>query len=205
MSDFLHMDRRNLLQSAFALVGASVALSACDFGRLGSDGTFAFNDSQRALVQAIADTLIPKTDTVGAVEAGVPKAFEGLLSNWANSESKDALLSAVEKIDAAAIEGKGKGFADLAPTDRAAVLLPIDTNGLKENPNPPEAPAVPAALANPNAMDPDYARLKSLLTVLYYTSEAALTEEMPYNHNPGKYRASVPVTAESRPQSGGIS
>ena len=205
MFDTLPMDRRSLLQNALALVGAGAALSACDFNSLGSKGAFTFTDAQRALVSAIADTLVPKTDTPGAVEAGVPKAFEGFLSNWANPESKDALLAAAEKIDSAANTAKGKGFADLTPAERASVLLPIDTNGFKENPNPSKSAAAPPAFANPNVMDPDYARLKSLLIVLFYTSEAALTKEVPYNHNPGKYRASVPVTAESRAESGGLS
>jgi gluconate 2-dehydrogenase gamma chain len=203
--DTLPMDRRSLLQNAFALVGAGAALSACDFSTLGSKGEFSFTEAQRALVSAIADTVVPKTDTPGALEAGVPKAFEGLLSNWANHESKEALLAAADKIDSAANTAKGKGFADLSPAERASVLLPIDTNAFKEIPNPSKSPAAAPAFANPNVMDPDYARLKSLLFVLYYTSEAALTQEVPYNHNPGKYRASMPVTAESRAESGGLS
>lgn len=204
MSEIMHMDRRSLLQSAFALVGASVALSACDFGGLGSKGTFTFDDKQRALVSAIADTFIPKTDTPGAAEAGVPKAFEGLLSNWAKPETKDLLIGAIDKIDAAATKAKGKGFADLAPADRLAVLTPIDIEGLKPDLNAPKLSGLAAMMAGPAFMDPGYGKLKNLLVTLYYTSEIGLTQELPYNHNPGKFQPSIPVTDKTRPAAGGM-
>ena len=204
MSDIMHMDRRSLLQSAFALVGASVALSACDFGSLGSKGAFTFDDKQRALVSAIADTFVPKTDTAGAVEAGVPMAFEGLLSNWAKPETRDGLIAAIDKIDQAAKAAKGKGFADLTPADRAAVLTPIDNEALQIDPKAPKLSGLGAIFAGPTYMDPGYARLKSLLVTLYYSSEAALTEELPYQHNPGKFVPSVPITADSRTAMGGM-
>lgn len=204
MSEMMHMDRRGLLQSAFALVGASVALSACDFGSLGSKGTFTFNDKQRASVSAIADTLVPKTDTAGAVEAGVPKAFEGLLSNWAKPETRDILLTAIDKIDGAAQKAKGKAFAELPSADRISLLTNIDAEGLKVDPKAPKLSGVAAMMAGPAFMDPGYGKLKSLLVTLYYSSEAALTEELPYNHNPGAFKPSVPVTADTRPASGGM-
>jgi hypothetical protein len=204
MSEMMHMDRRGLLQSAFALVGASVALSACDFGSLGSKGTFTFNDKQRASVSAIADTLVPKTDTAGAVEAGVPKAFEGLLSNWAKPETRDILLTAIDKIDGAAQKAKGKAFAELPSADRISLLTNIDAEGLKVDPKAPKLSGIAAMMAGPAFMDPGYGKLKSLLVTLYYSSEAALTEELPYNHNPGAFKPSVPVTADTRPASGGM-
>ena len=201
MSEYMHMDRRSLLQSAFALVGASVALSACDFGGLGSKGTFTFTDKQRALVSAIADTFVPKTDTAGAVEAGVPKAFEGLLSNWAKPETKELLLAAIDKIGA----GKdGKAFVDMSPAERLAYLTPIDIEGLKIDPKAPKLSGLAAMFAGPAYIDPGYGKLKTLLVSLYYSSEAALTEELPYNHNPGAFKPSVPVAADTRPASGGM-
>jgi gluconate 2-dehydrogenase gamma chain len=203
MSEMMHMDRRSLLQSAFALVGASVALSACDFGSLGSKGTFTFDDKQRALVSAIADTFVPKTDTAGAVEAGVPKVFEGLLSNWAKPETKDLLLAAMDKIDAGA-KAKGKGFVDMSPKERLAFLTPYDVAGLKIDEKAPKLSGLAAMFAGPAYMDPGYSKLKTLLVSLYYTSEAALTQELPYNHNPGKFVPSMPITDKTRPASGGM-
>lgn len=201
MSDIMQMDRRRLLQSAFALVGASVTLSACDFGGLGSKGSFTFDDKQRALISAIADTFVPKTDTPGAVEAGVPKAFEGLLSNWAKPETRKKLLAAMDKIGA----GKGgKAFIDMTPAERVAYLKPIDAAAVAINPNPPKDAGSGGLFAGPPVMDPDYAQLKSLLVTLYYSSEVGLTQELPYNHNPGPFKPSVPVTAETRPASGGL-
>lgn len=201
MSEHLHMDRRRLLQSAFALVGSSVALSACDFSTLVSRGSFSFSHQQRALLSAIADTLVPKTDTGGAIEAGVPQAFEGLLSNWAKPQTKRLLLAAIDNIEVQTQKAKGKGFADLTATDKTAWLTEIDAEGLKMNPVAPKLTGLYAILAGPAYMNPGYAKLKSLLVTLYYTSELALTEEMPYQHTPGKFQPSIPVTTNTRPSS----
>lgn len=199
MSEYMHMDRRSLLQSAFALVGASVALSACDFGSLGPKGTFVFDDKQRALISALCDSFVPKTDTAGAVEAGVPQAFEGLLSNWAKPETRDVFLAAMKKVDDAAQKAKGKSFADLSLDERIAVLKPMDDAGFTPDPEATKAAGLGAYYGGPVLMDPEYGRLKTMLVTLYYSSEAGLTEELTYSHNPGAYRPSVPVTPDTRP------
>lgn len=201
MSKQLHMDRRRLLQSAFALVGSSVALSACDFSTLASRGSFSFSPQQRALLSAIADTLVPKTDTGGAIEAGVPQAFEGLLSNWAKPQTKSLLLDAIDKIETRTQKAKGKGFIDLTAPDKTAWLTEIDAEDLKINPDAPKLTGLDAILAGPAYINPGYAKLKSLIVTLYYTSEVALTEELPYQHTPGKFQPSIPVTADTRPSS----
>lgn len=202
MSEMMNIDRRSLLQNVFALVGASVALSGCNFNTLGSEGPFTFTDKQRALASALAETFVPKTDTPGAIEAGVPKAFEGLLSNWAKPETKGRLLGAMTKIDEAA-KADGKGFAELTLAERTALLTSLDVAALKPNPDAPKLTGIAAMMVGPAVMEPDYAQLKTLLVSLYYTSEAALTQELTYNHVPGQFKPSVPITAETRPDAGG--
>jgi hypothetical protein len=55
----------------------------------------------------------------------------------------------------------------------------------------------------PRVTDPGYNRVKELIVVLYYISEVALTQELTYEHAPGEWQPSIPVTPATR-QSGGI-
>ena len=46
--------------------------------------------------------------------------------------------------------------------------------------------------------DAGYAKLKRLVFALYYLSEAGATQELRYEHVPGGWEPSIPVTAETR-------
>jgi hypothetical protein len=50
--------------------------------------------------------------------------------------------------------------------------------------------------------DPDYANLKELILVLFYLSEQALTHDLAWEHDPGSWDPSIPVTPQTRPWGG---
>lgn len=174
------MDRRQMLESVAALIGlaalpdAAIAAVAVRPPVLDKAGL--------ALVTAVSDTLIPRTDTPGAVQVGVPAKFHGLLRDWANPAHRAALVAALGKIDAAAVSGAGKPFALLPAARRTQVLSSYDAANFRA--------------------DPDYARLKELLCVLYYFSEPGATVELRYEHVPGAWEPSIPLTPSTRTWAG---
>ena len=178
------MDRRRMLESAAALIGLA-ALPEAAFaaaGKVASARPAVLDRPGLALVSAVADTLIPRTDTPGALQAGVPAKFHGLLRDWANPVHRAALIAALGKIDAAAKSGAGKPFALLPAAKRTEVLRAYDSANLKA--------------------DPDYARLKELLCMVYYFSEPGATVELRYEHVPGAWEPSIPITAATRTWAG---
>lgn len=197
MEQFLAMDRRSLLQRALVLAGAS-AVAGCGFvpgsaarGELGAD--------RLKLLELYADTLIPQTDTKGALAAGVPGVLAGLYRDWASDKTREEISGALDRIGAAAKQATGRDFAALSPAERQTFLAAHDKAALVDVPPPADAPR-----GNPfepviSVADNGYARLKQLVATLYYTSEAALTEELTYEHVPGGWSASVRVTPETRP------
>ena len=197
------MDRRNLLGRIALLIGVTALPSGClqaDSGPSGSN--FAFDKTQAATLAAFADTMIPKGKTIGALDVGVPKLFEGLMRNWASEETRGKIVDALARIDKAAKDAKGKGFAELDPAARGEVLTPIDAAGLKPAPAKPGEKKNPV-FAGPSFTDAGYAKLRQLVIYLFYYSEPALTQELEYVHNPGRWDASVPVTKDTR-QTGGL-
>ena len=79
------MARRELLKMMAATVDSNIALPQTVFARLGdpfdpTDLDF-FRPAQRAQVAMIAEAIIPRTDTPGAIEAGVPGWIEVLVKD----------------------------------------------------------------------------------------------------------------------------
>lgn len=223
MTGGLGLDRRALLQRVLLLAGAAVLPGGAEaLAAAAQTGQRLLEAPRYALLTAVADTIVPKTDTVGAVEVGVPQQVDALLRDWAAPGTRTALIAALDAIDASAQRGKGKAFAALTPDERHAVLTAHDAAALKppapgQAANPlAKAPAVadpktgklkqeaPQSLTSmgPRVTDPAYAKLKELIVVLYYYSEPALTQELPYEHSPGQWSPSVPVTPDTRPSGG---
>jgi gluconate 2-dehydrogenase gamma chain len=196
MDDLDQMNRRSMLQTVALLLGAATVptLAGC---KAAGDGPGALDEAQLKLLSAIADTIIPKTDTPGAVDTGVPKQISGMLKAWASAETRTKMIGAV-----AAIGKLDKDFAGLDAAKRKALLSKYDADAVKPGP-PPKGKRHPLAMMmGPPTMNPDYIQLKGLIINLYYASEEACTKELVYEHNPGKFVASLKVTPETRPFAG---
>jgi len=205
MTGFLDMDRRSLLGQILLLAGASTIPVGCSLSDNANGSDFAFDADKAKLLSAIADTIIPKGDTVGAVDTGVPQSFEMLMRNWASDETRDEILAGLDRVDAFANKQKGQAFAELSPEDRLAVLKAHEPAALKPLPQDENSGGGFMALAaGPSVTDAGYARMRSLIIKLFYLTEGALTQELSYEHDPGGYKPSIPVTEDTRP-AGGIS
>jgi hypothetical protein len=195
------MDRRALMQRMALLLGAA-ALPAEAFAAPAARARKFLAPPQYALLSAVADTIMPKTDSVGALEAGVPAKLDGLLKTWAAPATRADIVAALGRIDAAARAQKKKPFALLSATDRIAVLGPHDAAALKKVPPPPGTPPVNFFVRPTFVADQGYYLLKDLVLDLYYFSEAATSTELVYEHVPGKFEPSIKLTPTSRPYLG---
>lgn len=191
------MDRRTLLARALMLVGAGAAASACQTlapASLAAAELSVLNGEQLLTLTAVADTLVPRTDTAGALDVEVPGMFVALLESWAAPATRSAISATLDRI--AALPAGGS-FAALGPAARKAALQDFDAAALA-----PSGAAGGSPFGPPGAVDPDYQRLKELILTLYYMSQPALTQELAYTHVPGRWQPSIPVTAATRPQGG---
>src|SRR5688572_28601901 len=133
MIDPFVMHRRDMMSRIALLLGAA-ALPAEAFAAPVKRGARYLTAPQFKLLSAVTDTILPATDTPGALAAGVPARLDAMLRDWASPETRSNLIGALTRIDDAAKAAKGKGFAALSPTDRAALLTPHDAAALKAVP-----------------------------------------------------------------------
>lgn len=197
MEEFLAMDRRALMQRAMLLVGAT-SLASCKF-LPGSSAPAQLGADQLKLLDSFADTLIPQTDTPGAVGAGVPKVIAGMYQNWASDKTREDLSGALDRLDAAARKETGKSFGDLGAPERQKFLSGHDKASLENVPPPKDAPKGNPFAPTLSVVDNGYARLKDLVAVAYYMSEIGLTKELVYQHVPGGWTPSIKVDKDTRP------
>jgi Gluconate 2-dehydrogenase subunit 3 len=137
----------------------------------------------RSLLEALCDLLIPDTDTPGARAAGVPDFVELALGHGLRQSDPQLLAAVTSALDAAA----GGSFVALASEQRTALLTDVDNRAFAK----PVDPQAPPLLGN-------WARLKALIVIGYYTSETGGSVELRYELVPGRFEPDIPVVAGDR-------
>lgn len=198
MNDMFDLNRRTALASIAAIIGAS-ALPIEALAKPRRKARRFLPAPQFAVLGAVVDTMFPKSDSAGALEAHVPARIDAMLANWATPQSRTEIAGALDRIEAAARAQKGKSFAALSAADRLAVLRPHDAAALKSAPPPANAPKANFFMQQNWVVDQGYYKLKELTYTLYYYSPEASASELLYEHVPGEWQPSIKLTPESRP------
>jgi gluconate 2-dehydrogenase gamma chain len=136
-----------------------------------------FNRYQVSLTKALADILIPSSDTPGAVDVGVPGFIEKMVNEVYNQEQREMFLSGLDLFDHECRNSTGKNFSDLSNEQQHNYAL--DQNRL--------------AIKNEAIEGPQFFLVfKELTMVGFFTSEAGATLVLRYEHVPGYYDGCVP-------------
>lgn len=132
--------------------------------------------AQLAQVRALADAILPGTDSPGALEVGAPEFFDLLLAEWYPLQERDQLLAGLDALDAGCRQAQGKPFAELEDSGRAAFLATVD--GVRGAPGSQEAA---------------YSRIKDALIFGFITSQpiAELRRTVPVI--PGRFDGCRPM------------
>lgn len=198
------MDRRALIQRMGLLLGAT-ALPFEAFAAPAKGAKRFLAAPRFKLLSAVADTIVPATDTPGALAAGVPARLDAMLVGWAAPATRAAIVESLDRIDVAAKTQTGKNFAALSAATRDAVLRPHDAAALEKVPRPANAPKASPFSAPTYVADQGYLKIKDLVLGLYYFSEIATSREpheLVYEHVPGTFEPSIKLTPQSRPYLG---
>ncbi|MGH7559947.1 MAG: gluconate 2-dehydrogenase subunit 3 family protein [Gemmatimonadales bacterium] len=183
------MQRRELLRSLGALaLPALVPLPAGDRWELGRaihrtvQGTSlrVLDRAQAALATALADTILPRTDTPGALDAGAVEFLDRLLADWHTDTERQDFLTGLNALDARCRQAMGVSFAELDGARRAEFLTPVDAAEAGRDATTPEAA---------------YARLKSTVVFAFLTSRAVREGVLRTPIIPGRFDGCIPAPA----------
>jgi len=136
------MKRREFLQCAAVLAAGATAIPngwsmnaeqktflAARRNYIDSRPLVFFKDQQRATITAIAEHIIPATDTPGATAAGVPRFIELMVADWFNDDERKLFMAGLIDLESRA----GGSFAGMPAREQLALLEQME----KENSDAP--------------------------------------------------------------------
>jgi gluconate 2-dehydrogenase gamma chain len=188
------LNRREALQRVALLMGGTLSSSAV-LGVLNGctsknqEATWKpvfLTQDQGAIVSEVADLMIPRTDTPGAVDVGVPAFIDTMLKDVYAMRDQERFITGLEEFEAKSQQQNKQAFLKLEPAQRMALVQSVHDA------------AVAAEKQSFNAPDSEWHRpfilmVKELTLLGYFTSEAGATKVLQYIQVPGAYVACVPI------------
>jgi hypothetical protein len=180
------MNRREMLQRTAVLFGGTL---------IGADGLFAknvnwdaleygpdakgiglFDKKQVRLLNEIADTIIPTTDTPGAKAAKVGQFMAVMVSDCYEPEEQKRFMEGLVTLQAACEKSQGKTFLKCTAEQRAALLNALDKEQQEHQ------------KSKKSGEPTHYFRvIKDLALWGYFSSEIGATQALRHVEIPGRY------------------
>ena len=184
------MDRREALKRTAWLMGGVVSapaimgvLNGCAAKPTIDWKPVFLSQDQGILITEVAEIIIPKTDTPGAKDVGVPGFIDLMLKDVYSKEDQDRYLEGLKAFEDAAKKEYGDSFIDLSSEQRTAFVKKVHDAAVEaENATTP-APERPFILMT-----------KELTMLGFFTSEPGATQVLQYVAVPGAYKGCIPLS-----------
>lgn len=183
------MERRELLKMIVAATGAAmIGLPALAGGQVPAAGAkAAFSAADIALMDEIADTILPRTKTPGAKDTGIGAFMATFVADCYTAQQQATFRAGLADIDKRA----GGRFVSLTPQARTELLRAVDAEAKKraaEDSGPRSAEAAEAKAHY-------FTMLKQLTIFGFFTSKTGATEVLQYVAVPGRYDGDLAYVA----------
>lgn len=183
MRDF-KLHRRQVFQGLVALSAVGGIAACSEQTASSSDAAVSsattggvFDASDMALISALSETLIPRTGTAGAIEAGVPDTLQALATDWGDEGFQSYWLTGLSNLRTVLNERAGARFETLEHSQRGEVLSAYDR-----------------AVFDGDIEDGFYRDFKNTVIQAFYMSEPGATEALAYEPVPGEWIGCVPLS-----------
>jgi len=174
--------RREAIRRAALLAGVVFApewLMAVDQAARPAAPGSRLTPAQAAIAGAVADRIIPRTDTPGAADVGVPAFLDLLYGEYMTPAERKMLTDGLDNVDAAAKAAHGGAFTTLTPDRQDTVLRGI-------------------ARAEEGKPQGFFRLIRSATILGYFTSEQVGRNVLHYDPVPGRYDGCVPIDQVGR-------
>ena len=210
--------RVSLLLGGAALIGcgrvedvekaAEKAANAPASTRLGQ-----FSAQEVALLDEVAETIVPATKTPGAKDAKVGAFMALMVTDCYDPDEQKAFRDGMRRVDAAAMKAANVPFMQATPQQRLAVLTAFDRQahreayeieaedrkrqGLAQLPPYDSIEAEETTSGGPVEPATFFRMMKELALLGYFTSEIGCTQAQRYTEVPGRYDPCIDYVAGS--------
>jgi gluconate 2-dehydrogenase gamma chain len=195
MSDDNLMNRRELLQRVAMLMGGAISapaalavLNGCSPKPGATWQPLFLSKEEGAMVEDVADLIVPRTTTPGARDVGVPAFVDVILKDVYPAEDQARFISGLRDFDAEAQRVHGKPFLQLPQTQRMSFLQQVhDAAAADEKVQADKE--VPAG----ERKRPFILMMKELTLLGFFSSQVGATQVLQYVAVPGGFQACIPI------------
>ncbi|MGI9220648.1 MAG: gluconate 2-dehydrogenase subunit 3 family protein [Woeseiaceae bacterium] len=177
--------RVSAMLGGVALVGQSAMLAGCAESETGDEVAVAphslFKQSEIALLDEIADTILPETSTPGAKAAGVGPFIAMMVVDTYYEADQQIVRDGLNSLQALCQDSYGADFQNVTAAERLMLVEKLDAEQHAYMENREEG-----------ASSHYFRMLKELTLLGYFTSEIGYTQAMRYAETPGQYDPCAP-------------
>jgi Gluconate 2-dehydrogenase subunit 3 len=140
----------------------------------------ALNADQTQMIELIADTILPRSDTPGATDVGVPAWIDLVIAEYFSDTRRAAFLADLNAIDQFTVSMSGASLIGLEHHDLVIVMSSLDAATGSKNLTPAQR---------------GYVQLKELVIHGYFTSKPVQQDLLKVVIVPGRFDADVRIPA----------
>lgn len=141
-----------------------------------------FTEEQRRAVAAISEIIIPVTDTPGAIDAGVPRFIELMVSDWFNEGERNIFDEGLQALMRNSKQRYGASFDALPPGRKLRLLAKLESEA-----GDADWYQFGNTLRTFDSQAPFICQMKELTIWGFFTSEVGATQVLRYDPMPMKF------------------
>jgi gluconate 2-dehydrogenase gamma chain len=186
------MNRRELIQHVAYLMGGAISapaimgvLNGCSAKPSAGWQPVFLTPEQGEIVAEIAEIMLPRTQTPGARDVGVPAFIDTMLKDAYTTADHARYIAGLNELDAEARRKHQRGFMDLEAPARLSLVQRVHDEATKHELT---LSIPPAELKRPFIL-----MTKELTLLGFFTSQVGATQVLQYDPVPGEYHGCVPL------------
>ena len=186
------MKRRNAIRLGLGLVGgAALGFGGIKSYQLYKHPDFRVLEEHQGLLDDLAETIIPATDSPGAKDAGVGVFILKMVRDCTNRKTQNNFIKGFTELMERTRKNGPKPFGECSLSERTEILTHFEQQGRLY-------PGTTGKLQQKLMGDSFFTTLKKYTILGYCSSRRGATEGLRYDYIPGRYNGSVPLQAGQR-------
>jgi len=186
------MKRRKVIKRLGIIIGGlGLSYSGIKFYNLYKHPYFQNLEDHKDLIGALAETIIPTTDSPGAGETGTDEFIIKMIRDCTERKAQNNFISGLDNLSDYVQNHYKKTFQQCSLSERKAILTHFE---MADQPNK----GIFGKAERKFMGDPFFITLKKYTVIGYCTSKIGATQALAYDYIPGKYIASVPLTPNQK-------
>lgn len=159
-----------------------------------AQGTNAFTTTDVALLDEIAETILPETSTPGAKAARVGAFMALMVSDAYDEQERLVFRQGMRQLDEACRQAHAVSFMEASAAQRLSLAEALDReqHAVMEDRAPKRRRRAPVAASTDNEPAHYFRMMKELALLGYFTSEIGYTRALRYVESPGRFDPDVP-------------